>query len=88
MIENDAKLIKMKREREFALIERNKNRHSHRLTTDPTVVFKTGYRQTDRQTHKQTDRQNTYLPFDRLYTFSLENRFGFQLTRTSFRRQI
>ena len=37
--------------------------------TDATVVLKSGNRQTDRH----TDRQNTYLPFDRPYPFSLGN---------------
>ena len=44
----------------------------NRPTTDATIVLKTGYRQTDTQTH--THRKNTYLPFDRPYPSSLGNK--------------
>ena len=42
-------------------------------TTGPTVVLKTGYRQTDTQTDRQTVRQKLSLPSDRPYPFSLGN---------------
>ena len=50
--------------------------------TDSTVVLKTG--------NRQTDRQNTYLPFDRPYPFSLGDRilkFG-QATNRIFTQLI
>ena len=42
-------------------------------TKDSSVALKTGYRQADKQTNRQTDRQKLYLPSDRPYPFSLGN---------------